>query len=249
MQIIPAIDLMDGKAVRLRQGDFGQTTIYPTPPLDLAKKFEAVGLRRLHIVDLDGARLGCPRHLKLLEKIAAATDLQIDFGGGFREIQNLRDAANAGANWLTVGSIAVLEPEIFAEWLAEFSPEKFLVGADVRDEKLAVRGWQEQTELGLFDFLETLKTAGIRQIFVTDIARDGVLAGPATALYEKILVQFPDFQLIASGGISNFEDFQILKNAGCAGAIVGKAFYEGHISITQMADFLKVHSSSFIVHR
>jgi phosphoribosylformimino-5-aminoimidazole carboxamide ribotide isomerase len=234
MQIIPAIDLLEGKVVRLLKGDFKQVTVYSNDPVEMAIRFEGAGLQRLHVVDLNGAKEGTPKHLKVLEKIASKTQLLVDYGGGLRQSSDFRDALNAGTNWLTIGSIAVTEPTLFQEWVATFTPEKFIVGADVRDEKIAIKGWIEQTEINLFDFLKQLLDLGIRQIFVTDIAKDGALIGPAFDLYKKIIAQYTDIQLIASGGIASKDDFPKLHKIGCTGAIVGKAYYEGRLKIEDL---------------
>jgi phosphoribosylformimino-5-aminoimidazole carboxamide ribotide isomerase len=231
MQIIPSFDLLDGQLVRLRQGDFEQKTVYPADPVELAKQLEKSGIRRLHVVDLDGARTGNPANLHILGQVAAHTSLEIDYGGGLRSIPSLKQVWDAGASLFSVGSVAVLAPDEFSAWVEKFGPDKFLVGADVRDEFIAVHGWKEQTEVKLFDFLLKMHHIGIRQISVTDIARDGELSGPAVELYRNILDEFPDLQLVASGGIRDVPDLEELTAIGCAGAIVGKAFYEGQIPL------------------
>jgi phosphoribosylformimino-5-aminoimidazole carboxamide ribotide isomerase len=231
MDIIPSFDLMDGRIVRLRQGDFDQKTEYPHEPLELARQLEGAGIRRLHMVDLDGARLGRPMNLRVLEQIAARTHLSIDYGGGLRSIPNLRQVWDAGAALFSVGSVAVTAPDEFSFWVEKFGPERFLVGADVRDRRIAVHGWVEQTELHLFDLLERLQNLGVHQVSVTDIARDGEMGGPATELYTELLQRFPKLQLVASAGISSVQDLEVLANIGCNGAIVGKAFLEGKIPI------------------
>ena len=240
MHIIPSFDLMDGRLVRLRQGDFDQKTEYPADPLELARELEAAGIRRLHVVDLDGAREGRPVNLSVLEQIAARTRMEIDYGGGLRSIPALRQVWDAGAAMFSVGSVAVLAPDEFSAWVERFGADRFLVGADVRDRLVAVHGWTEQTTLGLFDFIIRLQKLGIHQISVTDIARDGELGGPAIELYRDILAHFPDIQLVASGGISNVPDLEELQSMGCAGAIVGKAFFEGKIPI----QYFKVYSKT-----
>lgn len=240
MHIIPSFDLMDGRLVRLRQGDFDQKTEYPSDPLELARELEAAGIRRLHMVDLDGAREGRPINLAVLEQIAAHTRLEIDYGGGLRSIPALRQVWDAGAAMFSVGSVAVLAPDEFSAWVERFGADRFLVGADVRNQLVAVHGWVEQTTLDLFDFLTRLGRLGIHQISVTDIARDGELGGPAIELYRKILAHFPEIQLVASGGISNVHDLEELQSMGCAGAVVGKAFFEGKIPI----QYFKVYSKT-----
>jgi phosphoribosylformimino-5-aminoimidazole carboxamide ribotide isomerase len=239
MHIIPSFDVMDGRLVRLRQGDFDQKTEYPAEPLELARELEAAGIRRLHLVDLDGAREGRPINLAVLEQIAARTRLEIDYGGGLRSIPALRQVWDAGAAMFSVGSVAVLAPDEFGAWVERFGADRFLVGADVRNRMVAVHGWVEQTNFGLFDFLTRLQNLGVHQISVTDIARDGELAGPAIELYREILAHFPDIQLVASGGVSNVPDLEELQAMGCAGAIVGKAFFEGKIPIQYFKVFSK----------
>lgn len=239
MHIIPSFDIMDGRLVRLRQGDFDQKTEYPAEPLELARELEAAGIRRLHLVDLDGAREGRPINLSVLEQIAARTRLEIDYGGGLRSIPALRQVWDAGAAMFSVGSVAVLAPDEFGAWVERFGADRFLVGADVRNRMVAVHGWVEQTDFGLFDFLTRLENLGIHQVSVTDIARDGELAGPALDLYRDILTNFPNIQLVASGGVSSVYDLEELQAMGCAGAIVGKAFFEGKIPIQYFKVFSK----------
>ncbi|MBX2891239.1 MAG: 1-(5-phosphoribosyl)-5-[(5-phosphoribosylamino)methylideneamino] imidazole-4-carboxamide isomerase [Saprospiraceae bacterium] len=240
MEIIPSFDLLDGKLVRLRQGDFDQKTEYSASPLELALELEAAGIRRLHMVDLDGARSGRPANLHILADVAARTRLQIDYGGGLRSIPSLKQVWDAGAMLFSVGSVAVLAQDEFSAWVEKFGPERFLVGADVRDRQIAVHGWREQTEVSLFDFIRKMRSLGISQISVTDIARDGELSGPALDLYQDILAEFPDIHLVASGGISDVSDLEALTALGCSGAIVGKAFFEGKIPLQYFRVFSKV---------
>jgi phosphoribosylformimino-5-aminoimidazole carboxamide ribotide isomerase len=231
MQIIPSFDLLDGKLVRLRQGDFDQKTEYPADPLELAQQLERSGIRRLHMVDLDGARTGRPANLNILAQVAARTRLEIDYGGGLRSIPSLKQVWDAGASLFSVGSVAVLAQDEFRAWVEKFGPDKFLIGADVRERYIAVHGWKEQTEVKLFDFLDQMHQIGIRKMSVTDIARDGELSGPAVALYREIIQHFPDLEVVASGGIRDVADLEELTAIGCAGAIVGKAFFEGQIPL------------------
>ena len=226
IEVIPAMDLMGGHCVRLLRGDFDQKTEYSSDPVAVARRFEAAGFRRLHIVDLDGARAGTPQHLDVLKKVAAATSLVIDFSGGIKTGGDLENVFSAGAAIAAIGSVAVKDKTLFLNWLKKHGPERILPGVDVRREKLAISGWTEQTDIGLFDFLNEMTAAGIRQVFCTDIAKDGLLGGPSVALYQKILGQFPSLQLIASGGVRSPEDVAILNETGCCGAIVGKAIYE-----------------------
>lgn len=240
MEIIPSFDLLDGKLVRLRQGDFEQKTEYPADPLELALRLEAAGIRRLHMVDLDGARSGRPANLHILASVASRTRLKIDYGGGLRSIPALKQVWDAGAMLFSVGSVAVLAQDEFSAWVEKFGPEKFLIGADVRDRLIAVHGWKETTETSLFDFIQKMESLGVHQISVTDIARDGELSGPAVDLYREVLETFPDIQLVASGGVSDVSDLEELTAIGCAGAIVGKAFFEGKIPI----DYFRIHSKT-----
>ncbi len=240
MHIIPSFDLLDGKLVRLRQGDFSEKTEYPADPLELAQEFERSGIKRLHIVDLDGARSGKPANLHILAQVAARTRLEIDYGGGLRSIPALKQVWDAGAALFSVGSVAVLAQDEFGAWVEKFGPDRFLVGADVRDRKIAVHGWLEQTETDLFDFIRKMSTMGINQISVTDIARDGEMSGPGIALYQDILKEFPDLHLVASGGVSSVADLEELTRIGCAGAIIGKAFFEGKIPI----QFFRVYAKT-----
>ena len=239
MQIVPAFDLMDGKLVRLRQGDYDQKTEYPADPLDLAREMESVGIKRLHMVDLDGARDGMPVNLPLLEKIAGHTRLTIDYGGGLRSIAALRRVWDAGAALFSVGSVAVKAPDEFRAWVEKFGADKFLVGADVRQKQIAVHGWKEQTGLDLFEFIERVNKLGVTQFSVTDIERDGVMSGPAIELYSEIRRRLPHIELTASGGIRDTSDFEKLRDIGCSGVIVGKAFFEGNVPMKFFSVYTK----------
>lgn len=238
IEIIPAIDLIDGKCVRLSQGDFARKKIYNENPVEVAKKFEAAGLIRLHIVDLDGAKNGAVTNLKVLESIAARTNLTVDFGGGIKTDEDVQSIFNAGAKMACVGSVAVKEPEKFFGWLNRYGSEKFLLGADVKDRKLSINGWQTATDLEILPFLQSYFEKGARQVFCTDISRDGLLEGSANELYAEILACLPHLKLIASGGVGRIEDIEDLERIGCAGVIVGKAIYEGKIKLPQMKKFL-----------
>ncbi|RNI32763.1 1-(5-phosphoribosyl)-5-[(5-phosphoribosylamino)methylideneamino]imidazole-4-carboxamide isomerase [Hanamia caeni] len=239
MEIIPAIDLIGGKCVRLSKGDFDQKIIYSDAPLEVAKSFEAAGIKRLHIVDLDGARGKTLSNVKVLETIAKNTSLIIDFGGGIKKTEDLRRVFDGGASMVSVGSVTVKDPGMFENWICEFGAEKFLPGADVLNKNIKIHGWKEDTGIDIFSFIEALMEKEISQVFCTDISKDGMLQGPATALYKEILLRFPSLKLIASGGISSFYDLVILKEAGCSGAIVGKAIYENKISLKQLENFIK----------
>ncbi|HAD11816.1 MAG TPA: 1-(5-phosphoribosyl)-5-[(5-phosphoribosylamino)methylideneamino]imidazole-4-carboxamide isomerase [Saprospirales bacterium] len=231
MQIIPSFDLLDGKLVRLRQGDFEQKTEYPANPLELAKELEAAGIKRLHMVDLDGAKTGRPANLHILAEVAAHTRLEIDYGGGLRSIPSLKQVWDAGAMLFSVGSVALLAQDEFSAWVEKFGPDRFLVGADVRDNNLAVHGWAQQTEVSIFDFLVKMTSLGLSTFTVTDIARDGELSGPGLELYREILKRFPTINLVASGGVRDVADLESLREIGCSGTIVGKAFFEGKIPL------------------
>ena len=235
MQIIPAIDIIDGKCVRLTQGDYDQKTIYHESPLEVAKEFEEAGLQRLHLVDLDGAKAGAVQNWKVLETIAKKTFLQIDFGGGIKTEADLQKVFDAGARFATIGSLAVKNPEIFSNWLQKYGPEKFLLGADVKGEMIAVSGWLETSEELVYDFIQQYLDKGIQQLFCTDISKDGKLEGPSINLYKEIIRKFPSLYFIASGGVANVDDLYQLKEIGCKGAIVGKAIYEGRITLQELA--------------
>lgn len=234
MTIIPAIDIIDGKCVRLTQGDYNQKTVYNEHPLEVAKAFEDAGLTRLHLVDLDGAKAGAVRNWKVLETLAAKTNMIIDFGGGVKIERDVQIIINSGAAFATVGSIAVKDETLFVTWLQKFGPERFLLGADVKDEKIAVHGWQETTEIWIYDFIRKYMEHGVQQIFCTDVAKDGALQGPSIELYKNILKEFPNLHFIASGGVSQVDDVHRLEEIGCSGVIIGKAIYEGHISLAEL---------------
>lgn len=234
MEIIPAIDIIDGKCVRLTEGDYAKKTIYNEHPLEVAKSFEAAGIKRLHLVDLDGAKAGKVANWKVLESIASNTKLIIDFGGGIKTASDLSIVFNAGASLATIGSLAVKQPVIFSAWIKEYGEDKFLLGADVKGENIAIGGWLETTDETILDFIAKYVDKGIQQIFCTDISKDGKLEGPSIELYQKIIQQFPELYFIASGGVSSMEDIAALKSIGCSGVIVGKAIYEGRIKINEL---------------
>jgi phosphoribosylformimino-5-aminoimidazole carboxamide ribotide isomerase len=237
--IIPAIDIIDGKCVRLTQGDYAQKKVYNEHPLEVAKAFESIGVRRLHLVDLDGAKKGEVVNWKVLEAIAGKTNMIIDFGGGIKKEEDLKIVYEAGAALATIGSIAVKDPALFFSWVEKYGAEKIFLGADVKEEKIAVGGWLETTELSVFDFLESNIQKGVQNIFCTDIAKDGLLQGPSIELYEKILERFPQITFIASGGVSEMADVHALEEAGCSGVIVGKAIYEDKITMKELEAYLK----------
>ena len=238
LEIIPAIDIIDGKCVRLTHGDYNQKTVYNEFPLEVAKEFEDAGIKRLHLVDLDGAKAGAVKNWKVLETIAGKTSMVIDFGGGIKSEKDLQIVFDSGAEFATVGSIAVKDEKTFSEWLVKFGAEKFLLGADVKKEKITVTGWTEDTELWVYDFIGKYVQKGMKQIFCTDVSKDGALEGPSTELYKKIVQKFPDLHFIASGGVSSIDDVYQLQEIGCKGVIIGKAIYEGRIQLSELQQFL-----------
>jgi phosphoribosylformimino-5-aminoimidazole carboxamide ribotide isomerase len=234
MTIIPAIDLIEGKCVRLTKGDYAQQKVYNENPVEVAKQFEAAGITRLHMVDLDGAKAGTIINLKVLEAVASQTKLVIDFGGGIKKINDIEAVFNAGAAIATIGSMAVKHPEMLEEWLMEFGPDKFLIGADVLDEKIKISGWLEDGGINIFSFIGKMIGLGATNIFCTDISKDGAMQGPSIDLYKRIIAEHPEINLIASGGVSNIGDVIALKETGCRAAIIGKAIYEGAVSLEQL---------------
>jgi len=230
---------MNGKCVRLTKGDFTKKNTYNITPLHVAKSFEGAGVRRLHLVDLDGANGNVLNNLGTLENVATHTSLIIDFGGGLKTKQELKTVFNAGAVMVNLGSTIIKNPALFSEWINEFGVEKFLPGADVLNNKIKINGWKEDTVVDIFTFVKNLLTQEVNTIFCTDISKDGMMQGPSIILYKKILECFPALHLIASGGISCYEDLVTLKEAGCSGAIIGKAFYEGKITMLQIEAFIK----------
>lgn len=234
MRIIPAIDIIDAQCVRLSQGRYQQKTTYSKKPLEVAKTFEDAGLKHLHLVDLDGAKSREVQNLAVLEAIATHTKLHIDFGGGLKSTLDVERVFNAGAKQITGGSIAAKNPVLFGQWLVKYGAEKIILGADFREGKIAVNGWQETTDLSLLAFLEDYFKRGIRYVIPTDISKDGMLAGSAKSEYQKIREALPQIKLIASGGVHNMADLEQLKALGCEGAIIGKALYEGKISLKQL---------------
>jgi phosphoribosylformimino-5-aminoimidazole carboxamide ribotide isomerase len=234
MKIIPAIDIIDGKCVRLTQGDYSQQTTYNENPLEVAKMFEDAGIKYLHLVDLDGAKSGQIVNLAVLENIASKTNLHIDFGGGVKRTEDIQKAFNAGARQVTCGSIAVKEPATVLEWLQEYGANKLIVGADVKDRHIAVNGWKETTPLDIEDLLHTYISEGLDTVICTDIATDGMLQGPNFRLYEDLVDTFPSIRLIASGGVSSLEDVRRLGEMELEGVIIGKALYEGRITLKEL---------------
>ena len=232
--LIPAIDIIDGKCVRLTQGDYSKKTIYNEHPLEVAKRFEDAELTRLHLVDLDGAKAGAVKNWKVLEAIAGKTKLVIDFGGGIKTDKDVSIVLESGAIYATVGSVAVKDETAFTSWLEHFGADKFILGADVKDEKIAVSGWIETTDIWIYDFIEKYINKGVQQIFCTDVSKDGKMEGPSIELYKNIISKFPDLHFIASGGVSSLHDIEQLQNIGCKGVIIGKAIYEGRINLSDL---------------
>ena len=238
MRIIPAIDIIDGKCVRLSKGDFTTKKIYSENPLEVAKQFEAHGIKYLHLVDLDGAKSKHIVNHKILEEIASNTTLKVDFGGGLKTSNDLRIAFECGANQVTGGSIAVKSPETFNDWLQTFGSEKIILGADAKDQKVAISGWMEDSALELIPFVQKYLEAGISYVICTDISKDGMLQGPSFDLYQQIIAETKIVKLIASGGISTFEELPKLAEIGCEGVIIGKAIYENRINLKELEKYV-----------
>lgn len=234
MFIIPAIDIIDGKCVRLTQGDYDQKKIYNEKPLEVAKEFEDAGLTRLHLVDLDGAKAKKIVNWKVLEKLANNTSLHIDFGGGVQSEEDIRVAFECGAKQITGGSVAVKQPDLFESWLSQYGGDKIILGADAKNEKIAVSGWEEGTKLWVYDFVEEYVAKGVKYIISTDVAKDGLLQGPSFDLYRNLQDRCPDLNIIASGGVSNLDDIYKLADMNLYGVIVGKAIYEGRVSLDDL---------------
>lgn len=238
MRIIPAIDIIDGKCVRLSKGDYSTKKIYNENPLEVAKSFEAHGIEYLHLVDLDGAKSSKIVNYKILEQIASKTNLKIDFGGGLKSDADLKIAFESGARQITGGSIAIKQPEIFKSWMQQYGAEKIILGADAMNEKVAISGWLEASKEELIPFIQKYQQEGIQYVICTDISKDGMLEGPSFGLYQRILEQTKDLKLIASGGISTFDELPKLAELGCEGTIIGKAIYEGRISLKQLENYI-----------
>lgn len=237
MRIIPAIDIIDGKCVRLSKGDYGTQKIYNENPLEVAKSFEDHGIKHLHLVDLDGAKSNHIVNYKILEKLAKHTQLEIDFGGGLKSDEDLKIAFESGATQITGGSIAVKNPSVFSAWLTRFGAHRIILGADVHGQYIATNGWTETSNLPLMPFLKGYEAKGVKTTICTDISKDGMLKGPAFALYEEILKK-TSLDVIASGGISSIEELPRLAEIGCSGVIIGKAIYEGNISLKTLSSYI-----------
>lgn len=244
MRIIPAIDIIEGKCVRLSKGDYDTKKIYNENPIEVAKSFEAHGIEYLHLVDLDGAKSSQIVNYKVLEQIASKTNLKIDFGGGLKSDADLKIAFENGANQITGGSIAIKQPEIFKSWIQQYGADKIILGADAMNEKVAISGWLEESKEEVIPFIQSYQQEGIQYVICTDISKDGMLEGPSFELYQRILDSDlsnrtePRLKLIASGGISTFDELPKLAELGCEGTIIGKAIYEGRISLKQLEDYI-----------
>ena len=236
---IPAIDIIDGHCVRLQEGDYDRKTTYDASPADVARHFEELGAKRLHIVDLDGAKASHIVNIKILEQIASTTNLTIDFGGGIKHTDDLKAAFDHGASMVTVGSLAVTDKQQMLEWAEEYGPERFIVGADARDGKIMIRGWKDDGGILLSEFIGFYMQHGIRNVLCTDISRDGMLHGPNIQLYQSIMAEHPECQLIASGGVSSADDLLALQEAGIPASVFGRAYYEGKITDAQLTQLFK----------
>lgn len=235
IELVPAIDLIEGKCVRLTKGDYSTRKIYNEDPVAIAREVESYGFTRLHVVDLDGARSHHIVNQHVLERMTSATDLTIDFGGGIKTDEDIRIAFESGASLVTVGSVAVTQPELFMEWLQRFGTERIILGADVKNGMISINGWKEESERELIPFLSGYIGQGVSHVLCTEISKDGMLQGPATPLYKKIMAEFPDCRLIASGGVSSMQDIIDLNDAGIPAVVFGKAIYEGKISLKELA--------------
>lgn len=237
MEIIPAIDIIDGKCVRLTQGDYSQKKEYSSDPTEVAKRFEDAGIKRLHLVDLDGAKAKKIINTRVLEGICQKTNLIVDFGGGVQSDEDIALAFKLGAKQVTGGSIAVKNPALFSGWLHSYGGDKLILGADAKDRKIAISGWEETTEMDLLNFIKNYHAKGVQYVICTDVAKDGLLQGPSLELYKEIMKEIPGIKLIASGGVASLSDLEELNKAGVYGTIVGKAFYEGKISLEELSSF------------
>lgn len=238
IELIPAIDLIDGKCVRLSQGDYDTKQIYNENPVEVAKEFEAYGIQRLHVVDLDGAASQHVVNYRVLDRIAGQTSLKIDFGGGIKSDEDLVIAFDNGAQMVTLGSVAVKHPELFDKWLGMYGSEKIILGADTKNGKIAVNGWKEESTQELMPFLADYINKGVKKVLCTDISRDGMLEGPSVNLYKQIMEAHPELHLIASGGVSRLDDILALKAAGIPAVVFGKALYEGRITLKELSSLI-----------
>lgn len=238
IELVPAIDMIEGKCVRLTQGDYDTQKIYNESPLEVAKQFQDAGVTRLHMVDLDGAKAGHIVNYRMLEKVASHTDLPIDFGGGLKSDDDLHIAFDCGAQMVTGGSIAVKNPDLFLSWITRYGSERIILGADAKEKKIAISGWKEGTAIDLIPFIKDYQSKGISKVICTDIARDGMLQGPAVKLYQEMQQEMPGLYVIASGGVSSMGDIERLEEANIPAVIFGKAIYEGRISLKEIETFI-----------
>lgn len=238
MQIIPAIDIIDGKCVRLSQGDYNRKKIYNENPLEVAKSFEDAGIKHLHLVDLDGAKSQRIVNVRILEEICNQTNLLVDFGGGVKSTDDVQIALNSGAHQITAGSVAIKSPELVQSWINEFGAHKIILGADVAGGNIAINGWKDTTDVSGIDFIQQYNELGIQSVISTAIETDGMLSGPATDWYKTLIKTFPEINVIASGGVSCINDLKVLNEIGCSGAIVGKAIYENKISLKELEAYV-----------
>ena len=236
IELIPAIDIINGQCVRLTKGDYDQKTVYGSP-LDMAHEFDKIGYKRLHVVDLDGAKSKHIINSPVLSHIADETMLEVDFGGGIKTDNDIEEAFRCGASMVTIGSIAVTNPELFLGWLEKYGPDRIILGADVRDGKISINGWKEDSTEDLLPFLKKYIDAGVRKVLCTEISKDGTLAGPAIDLYKRIMDTYPELHLIASGGVSSIDDIKALDAAGIPAVVFGKAIYEGKINLQELWDW------------
>lgn len=238
IKLIPAIDIIDGRCVRLTKGNYNEKTIYHENPVDVAKEFEQLGLTRLHLVDLDGAKSDNVINIDVLKAISTQTNLHVDFSGGIKSDDDIKDVFNNGANMVTIGSVAVNNPYLFNKWLKEYGPQKIILGADIKNGSIAINGWKDETKKSIYSFLEHYISLGIINILCTDITKDGTLSGPAYNLYTEILRRFPEINLIASGGVSSNEDIIKLDKLGVKAVVFGKAYYEHKIDIKTLMQYV-----------
>lgn len=237
IELIPAIDIIDGKCVRLTKGDYDQKKVYNDDPVEMAKQFESLGFRRLHVVDLDGAKSKHIVNVDVLKAITSSTNLIVDFGGGIKTDNDIELAFANGASLVTIGSIAVTQPELFASWLEKYGADRIILGADVRNGKISINGWKEDSAEDLLPFLKYYINKGVINVLCTEISKDGMLEGPATELYKEVMAEYPNLNLIASGGISSNEDIKELNRYGIPSVVFGKAIYEGKIDMKELWDW------------
>ena len=237
IELIPAIDIIEGQCVRLTKGDYDQKTVYRNSPAEVAKEFEEIGFKRLHVVDLDGAKSKHIVNEQVLKAITAETQLSVDFAGGIKTDEDIEKAFAAGASMVTIGSIAVTSPDLFMGWLEKYGADRIILGADVRHGKISINGWKEDSSEDLLPFLKKYVDAGVRNVLCTEISKDGTLAGPAIELYQSMMAAYPELHLIASGGVSSIDDIKALEAAGIPAVVFGKAIYEGKINLNELWDW------------